>query len=366
MNLEQKKKFLINFAYWSVIALLTLAVIRYILPISLPFVFGFLFAYLILALSAKLGFQKKWLRLLLAICFYGIIGLFIGLISHWLIFVIREGAAMLPGLYNNHLQPALDELALWLQESFRGMHPELLSMIQNASKALLDALGKLISLLSKGIVSLVSGAASGVPATVLSIIVMIFSTLFIVMDADRIREFSRNNLPDKWKTVLLKIRDYLSGTLLVVLRSYLMIMLITFIELTILFLIFGISNPVVKASLIAVLDILPLLGTGGIMIPWAIMSMVAGSISKGVKLLIIYGIVTVVRNYIEPKIVGTQLGLHPIITLVSMFLGLRLFGFLGMFGLPLAISFFWKEYKDRGKGKVPVQAFEEDAEDSKR
>ena len=121
------------------------------------------------------------------------------------------------------------------------------------------------------------------------------------------------------------------------------------------FLIFGIANPVVKASLISVLDILPLLGTGGILIPWAIISMVAGSVGKGIKLLIIYGIVTVVRQYIEPRIVGTQLGLHPVISLVSMFLGLRLFGFLGMFGLPLAVSFFWKQYRERTDKKSAAE-----------
>lgn len=353
MNLEQKKKFLINFAYWTILILLGLAVIRYILPISLPFVFGFLFAYLIVALSDKIGCRKRGIRVLLAIAFYGIIGGVVGLLTYWLIFVIREGAAMLPALYNGHLLPALNDFVAWADAAFKGMDPEILSMLQNLSKSILEGLGKLMSFLSKGLVSLVSGAASGVPATVLSIIVMIFSTLFVVMDAERIRDFARANLPAGCKAVCYQVRDYLTGTLLVVIKSYLAIMLVTFIELTLLFLIFGIANPVVKASLIAVLDILPLLGTGGILIPWAIISMVAGSVGKGIKLLIIYGIVTVVRQYIEPRIVGTQLGLHPVISLVSMFLGLRLFGFLGMFGLPLAVSFFWKQYRERTAKKEP-------------
>jgi predicted PurR-regulated permease PerM len=63
------------------------------------------------------------------------------------------------------------------------------------------------------------------------------------------------------------------------------------------------------------------------------------------KLLLIYAIVTVVRNYVEPRIVGAQLGLHPIITLAAMFVGLRLFGFWGLFGLPVGISFLWKQRK---------------------
>ena len=120
-------------------------------------------------------------------------------------------------------------------------------------------------------------------------------------------------------------------------------MLLTFAELSILFSLFGIESAVLKAALIALLDILPILGTGGIMIPWAVPSLVLGYTKLGLELLLIYGIVTVIRNYVEPKIVGTQLGLHPIITLVSMFIGLRLFGFWGLFGLPVGISSLWKQ-----------------------
>ena len=119
-------------------------------------------------------------------------------------------------------------------------------------------------------------------------------------------------------------------------------MLLTFTELSILFNLFDIEHAVLKAAVIALLDILPILGTGGIMIPWGIISLVLGYTKLGIELLLIYVIVTIVRNYVEPKIVGTQLGLHPIITLVSMFIGLRLFGFWGLFGLPVGISFLWK------------------------
>ena len=102
-----------------------------------------------------------------------------------------------------------------------------------------------------------------------------------------------------------------------------------------------------KAAIIAILDIMPILGTGGIMIPWAIISLVLGYTRLGLELLLIYAIVTVVRNYVEPKIVGTQLGLHPIITLIAMFIGLRLFGFWGLFGLPVGISFVWKQLTEK-------------------
>ena len=173
---------------------------------------------------------------------------------------------------------------------------------------------------------------------------MIFSSIFVVMDYERIASFAAANIPASAQKVLNNIRVYLTDTLFVVIRSYVLIMLLTFAELSILFSLFGIENAVLKAAVIALLDIMPILGTGGIMIPWAVISLVLGYTGLGIRLFLIYGIVTVVRNYVEPKIVGTQLGLHPIITLVSMFIGLRLFGFWGLFGLPVGISFLWKEH----------------------
>ena len=108
------------------------------------------------------------------------------------------------------------------------------------------------------------------------------------------------------------------------------------------FSIIGVKYQFIIAAFIAVFDIMPVLGTGGIMIPWAIASLILGNTARGIELFVIYVIVTAIRNYVEPKIVGVQLGLHQIVTLVSMFIGLRLFGFLGLFGLPVAISYFWK------------------------
>lgn len=142
---------------------------------------------------------------------------------------------------------------------------------------------------------------------------------------------------------------HFTNTLLVVVRSYAIIMLLTFTELSLLFFLLGFKNGTIIAAVIAVFDIMPILGSGGIIIPWAVLSLVFGNIMQGIKLLVIYVVITVVRNYVEPKIVGAQLGIHPIITLVSMFIGLRLFGFLGLFGMPVAISFFWKKVKETSK-----------------
>ena len=115
------------------------------------------------------------------------------------------------------------------------------------------------------------------------------------------------------------------------------IMSITFVELSIGFTIIGLDYAFIIAFCIAIFDILPVLGTGGIMLPWAVITAIRGDIPLALSLLAIYVVVTVIRNIIEPKIVGAQLGLHPVVTLVSMFVGTQLFGVLD-FLIPICLS----------------------------
>ena len=117
-------------------------------------------------------------------------------------------------------------------------------------------------------------------------------------------------------------------------------MSITFIELSIGLTLIGVENSIIIALLISIFDILPILGTGGIMIPWAIISLLTNNIGLGISLAIIYLIITIIRNIIEPKIVGKELGLHPLVTLVSMFIGGNVAGLIGLFGFPILLSLF--------------------------
>ena len=79
----------------------------------------------------------------------------------------------------------------------------------------------------------------------------------------------------------------------------------------------------VIAICIAIFDILPVAGSGGILIPWALVALVTGNVGQCIGLLVIYAIITVVRQYIEPKIVGNSLGVHPLVTLAGLYFGLN-------------------------------------------
>ena len=346
MNIEKKRDFLTNAAYWLVIAGAVYLVFEYLLPISVPFILGILVAWAVVSISGKLRCSHRLPRIGLAILIYGILGVLITVAAAKGISAIMDLIKWLPDVYDSKLLPFANLCYDWCMQTVQLLDPALISALEMVLESLLSALKTLVSYLSGAAVNVASGVATGVPSLILSLLAMIFSTVFVVSDYERIAAFAVENIPQNIKKILHNVRVYLTDTLFVVIRSYLLIMLLTFTELSILFFVFGIQNAVGKAAIIALLDVLPILGTGGIMIPWAVISLVLGNTAHGIKLFVIYIIVTVVRNYVEPKIVGAQLGLHPIITLVSMFIGLRLFGFWGLFGLPVGISFLWKQRKE--------------------
>lgn len=144
-------------------------------------------------------------------------------------------------------------------------------------------------------------------------------------------------LSDKSKHLLLSIKSYITGSASSMLIAYMKLMLLTFIELTIGLSLLKIDNAIIIAFLIALFDLLPVFGTGGIMIPWIIYVFFVKQTKLAVGLLIVYLIITLIRNVVEPKIVGKQLGMHPLLMLLCMYLGARLFGFLGIFLMPMLL-----------------------------
>ena len=355
MNIEKKKDFLINCAYWAVIGGAAYLALAYLLPVFVPVILGILIAWMVVAITGKLRCPNRVVRILLSIVIYGLIGLLVGLLAVRIVSWFSDLIKWLPKVYEMKLEPFVMVCYDWAMDTVARLNPTLLNAVEKVMAAALSALEGLLGQVSELALAIVSSVATGVPSLILSLLAMIFTTIFLVADYERITVFSSSHVP-AWAQKLLKnIRIYLKDTLFVVLRSYAAIMMLTFTELSILFAIFGIERPVLKAAIIAVLDILPILGTGAVLVPWAIISLMLGYTGLGIELLVIYAIVTVIRNYLEPKIVGGQLGLHPIITLVSMFVGLRLFGFWGLFGTPVAISFLWKQRQEKKKAQEQVQ-----------
>ena len=144
-------------------------------------------------------------------------------------------------------------------------------------------------------------------------------------------------------------------------------MSITFSELLIgftvmkLFGLFDLKYTFLIALLTAILDALPVFGTGAVLIPWSIYNIIVArfDLAIAIALLALYIICVVVRQFTEPKVVGDSLGLHPLVTLLSMYIGLKLIGIGGMILLPIISLFVIQLYKAGAFNKIKEMIFED-------
>lgn len=342
MEIEKKRKFIINILYFAIILAIVWVILEWGLSLIMPFIIAFLISWAlqrpIRFLSEKLRVHKKILAIFLVLLFYCTIGLLIALLIIKSFSAVGELIASLPALYEAHINPLIGKIYDSLESSFIRLDPELMNALDTLIQDSAASIGEIISGLSMTVAGVVSGAASSLPGFLIRLLLMVISTFFISMDYDRLMGFILRQFNDRTQELFFQIKKYIIGTLFVCIRSYALIMSITFVELSIGLHILRVENAFLIALLIAVFDILPVLGTGGIMIPWAIITFLLGNYSLAIGLAVLYVVITIIRNILEPKIVGGNIGLHPVVTLISLFVGAQLFGVVGLFGFPIFLS----------------------------
>ena len=168
------------------------------------------------------------------------------------------------------------------------------------------------------------------PRLLISIIVTALSCFYFAIDYTEIKNRALGALSESARERGTRILTLCASSLKKYLRAYLLIMLITFAEVLIGLLILKIPYAFLIALGVAFVDLLPIFGAGTVLIPWAIVCFILKDVGTATGLLILYAITTIVRQVIEPKIVGTSLGIHPLITLFAMVAALELFGVAGM------------------------------------
>lgn len=216
---------------------------------------------------------------------------------------------------------------------FAAFPVDITSNIQSVIQELSKDISTGISSFAMAIVN----TAISLPEALIFTLVTILSTYFFASDRDRIYEYVKSHLPDSWTTKLLSIKDDLFSALFGYIRAQLILMALTFTELFIGFNIIGVKYALVLAVAISIIDALPILGTGGILVPWSIYQLLTGDLRMGVSLFILYAIVLVVRQLTEPKVLSQQIGLHPLVTLTAMYTGLKIFGVLGLILGPITV-----------------------------
>ena len=185
--------------------------------------------------------------------------------------------------------------------------------------------------------------AKQIPTTLVSIVVAIIACCFMTADFATVKKLVLGFFQPDTRSKIVRAKRLLFPSLGKMAKAYAIIITITFCELSLgLFLLtlMGIYDSgyiFVIAILTAIIDIVPVLGTGTVLIPWAVISLLNGNYPMAIGLIVMYACITVIRQIIEPKLVAAQLGIPAFLTIVSMFIGSQIFGVLGIFILPITI-----------------------------
>jgi len=342
LSLEKRRRFLINAAYWvALLAALYLAckyLIRLVLPFLLALVFSALLRPAVGFFMRRLHLGKKSAALLSVALLYALLLAALVFLGARLIGLAADGVSALPELYSSAVEPLLQKLVA-AAESFAGrFDPAVLDFVSEAAPNILSASGELVSAVTRAAMGAASGFAAKLPTILLRGVITAVATLFISLDYDRIADFLLCQLSERAKQLALDFKDSFVQIVLRYCRSYLAIMFITFAELGAGLLALGVKKALLIAALIAVFDIFPIVGAGFVLLPWAAVCLAQGAYLRGAGLALLYAVITVIRQIIEPRIVGRHVGLHPLAALCGMVLGGSLFGVLGLFGVPVLLA----------------------------
>lgn len=336
--------------YWKVLVTLVISIavtglIIYVgikgLIFFMPFVIGWFISFIAKPfvdwLEKRLKIVKKLSSAIIIVFVLGLIALIIYLAGSKLVEEISLLIKNFPQIYND-----LENMLLQLMEKFEGIGQHLPKGIRDGVVSMaadVDAkIGDFIADMSQPTVMAAGNIAKKIPSIFISAIVMLVSSYFFISQRDEVIAWSKTIAPKALQRRMTMVIDNLKHAVGGYFKAQFKIMGIVGVILFIGFLILQVNYSVLLAILIAFLDFLPFLGTGTALIPWAIYEFFTGNYFVAIGLLVIYGVTQLLRQIIQPKLVGDSVGMNPLVTLVFLYAGYKAGGVLAMiFAVPVGM-----------------------------
>ncbi len=313
---------------------------RGLLELTMPFILGWVMAIflnpLVCWIEKRVGASRKTVSLLVVLILLGLVG---GAIT---LAVYYAGREMMDLIKNWHVlfdafQRMLESVELMLARLFALASPEMTATLDIAIDEILIWMEGAIPGALASLGETATNKFMGVPSFFVAAVMFMMGTYFITADYPAICKTAAKNVGAGISGFLAQIRT----TALVAFGGYLKAQLLlscgVFCILLLGFLVTGQQYAMLLALGLAVLDFIPLLGAGTVMVPWAILALVSKSFTKAIAIMVIWGIIAVYRRVAEPKIVGDQTGLSPILSLFSIYIGMKLGGVAGMILGPILL-----------------------------
>jgi sporulation integral membrane protein YtvI len=320
--------------------------LAYFPVVFMPFIFAILLALVIepvVILFEKYARLKRNWAVFFSLVM--VIGGFIFLVLLIVSVTIKEMSALYP-LAMSRSDQIIGQVMASLSD-FRLFYLQL-NLPPQLQAALQDILQKglqfLQYLMNNSINALVQGFAS-LPGILMFLGIATVATFFIIKDRALIRTFVMDILPSparsKTREVITELLRVLSGFF----KAYTILITITAVLTLVCLKILGVKYAFTMGIIVGLLDILPIFGPGAVMVPWIIWEFIAGNPSMGISLTVVYTLITMVRQFMEPQIVGDSIGLHPLATMFSLYVGLQLGGVGGMILGPVLVVIFIASYR---------------------
>lgn len=340
----------IDMNYWSKVFRKILILLFTILGVYIAFKFAifympFLIAFVLsLIIEPIIRFFMRNFKLKRKassiIVFIVALSLIIGLLVWGVISLISEASNLLNGLndYFVLISNKFNSLMNNIDLEKLNLSSDIISTIQSSA---IDVLSS-VTEWAKGVLSNLLEIITSIPTMMIYVVITILSLYFICTDKIYMIDQFEHHIPEQWvKKLWMHLKDitkalgcYLKAQAILILVSF----IISIIGLYI-YKIIGlkIEYPLLIALAIGFVDALPILGSGTVMVPWAVFSAINGDLKLGLAILILWGIMSAVRQIIEPRIVSNQIGIHPIFTLISMYTGYKFIGIMGMIVGPIIL-----------------------------
>ena len=345
MNLDEKKKFIINFAYFSVWVVILYLLFKVAAIYFFPFLIGIIIAYTVQKpadfLSKKTKIKKQNCAAVLSVVVFVTVIILVTLLC-WLLYSQINRLIYYLSNHSGSIKRYIENLYKYFENLFKNIDGEFQTTIKRFSYDTFNSfIAKISVYLSNGVTAFIKK----LPTLLISCVVTVVATYYISKDYFRLLKFARGFLSNKFYRLVADIKNIFTECFFKFVVGYFWLFIITFCELSVGFLLLNIKNFILLAALVAILDLLPVIGTGTILLPWAIFMFLQNEYRLGIGLVVLYFLITVARNFVEPKIIGKQIGINPLFTLIFIFLGLRAGGIIGMIIFPIAFTVFFTYYK---------------------
>ena len=307
------------------------------LPFLIAFILSLMIEPIIKFTMKKTKLRRKTSSIIVFVLAFTII---IGLLVWGMTSIITEASKLLGNL-NEYFDKAIifvQNLSSKIDLTRLDIPQEVVNTIQNSA---MDFVEIVMDFIKNGVTSILNFVTS-IPTIGIYTAITFLALYFICVDRIYMLDQLEHHFPQQWvrkfgahlRELIKSLGGYLKAELILVLISF----IISLIGLY-LFNIFGLNvqYPLIAALLIGFVDLLPIFGSGTVMIPWAIISSCTGDITLGIAILVLWAVMSVVRQFIEPKVVSGQIGIHPIFTLIAMYTGYKFIGILGMVIGPIVL-----------------------------